>query len=250
MGSFNIKCAVTQLSIGYDDPVVFIPLVKADHKFSVFETEQGWDVCGEAIYGKYRDYGYVEADDEKYSKLYKKLLNDRGYFSIEDRKNNKFTVMVIHKDVYENILEAFNNGTKLFCGYSSNNVYERNFRDCEEYEKKIAEAEANPEDRIGLYMDRDFIQGYSSTIVRNPYNYEIIERDGDDFDSLDPHKFKVRYFKTVFPIVELAGDFGYPIKPNFYGCQEQQVEEIAEWKAELNNIVYQNYKEKFEEFED
>lgn len=74
MGSFNVACSVSHISIDCYDPVVFIPLVPAPYRDKIgdgthmmISSECFYEPASLPIFGTYADYGSIEVEQDAHT---------------------------------------------------------------------------------------------------------------------------------------------------------------------------------------
>lgn len=117
MGSFNVTCAVSHLSIGQYDPAVLIPLKMNEDAFKHFGTQFGQAFQAyPAIRGVYDDYGCM-ADVDLEGGYYNYCSNGAAWLSlaIGDERDviEGFTYAWVHGAVYNAMIAGLPSSEKI-----------------------------------------------------------------------------------------------------------------------------------------
>lgn len=119
MGSFNVTCAVSHLSIGVGDPAVFIPLKQGEYAFKEFgfQFDQAF-VIYPGIRGTYDDYGRIILDLTNPSRYYAFHPDGATWLAIAagaDRNAGQlegFTYTWVHGEVYDSMIKGLDSSER------------------------------------------------------------------------------------------------------------------------------------------
>lgn len=110
MGSFNVACSISGLSIDCGDPIVFIPLIDSkykeygigDHNHFLIMSECFYEPLTLPIFGEYDDYGRIDYQEDKNTEFLKSLgMNINELIEpMEHDESPATSGMFVHKHIY------------------------------------------------------------------------------------------------------------------------------------------------------
>ena len=112
MGSFNVACSVSNISINCGDEAVFIPLELAKHPYGIGDgnchliyANAFYIPATLPLFGTYADYGTLDVEETASSKFIKDKLNIKEWNHImpcvEDKNSPVKSGMYLHRKVYD-----------------------------------------------------------------------------------------------------------------------------------------------------
>ncbi len=139
MGSFNVACSVSHLSIDCGDPTVFIPLTSSqyreyqigDKNHHLIGSECFYEPLTLPIFGKYDDYGRIAPNEDTNTTFLKHLgINIEDLIDPMSSDKAELTCgMFVHKTIYDAVKDKVSlvsdSGTKYLTKTSIKNEYER-----------------------------------------------------------------------------------------------------------------------------
>lgn len=192
MGSFNVACSISHVSINSGDPIVFIPLEVSKYPTGKIGDNNLYLLYCSAFYspacfplkGEYDDYGgieYIEKDDAlKFAEEWYKLPIEKIWETrddIEDHPKNITTGMFIHREVYEMLLNTQIDelGRKRFGQFCLRNKLSLSYdydAACEEVLKQKKDYDENdyPKELYGETLNHPFRFQESNTMKAIAYH--------------------------------------------------------------------------------
>lgn len=186
MGSWNGTCGVSQLPIMYGDDVAIFLMKKNKYNredyMGCVHSDNFYEPVSPAIFGRYDDYGRVTdviADKRVISGLYGEQddYSDIGNIIDEQSEKKGLYIMLVHLEVYKEIVVKFGVRNKFFTKKLSFNEFMRN--------QMLAYLTTVREDPEGFHIELDhnhfkMSTGFALRFYQNPEIYE----DNMDNDSL------------------------------------------------------------------
>jgi hypothetical protein len=192
MGSFNVVCSISHISINSGDPIVLIPLEVSKYPTAKIGDNNLFLLYCHAFYspacfplkGEYDDYGgieYIEKDEslefaeEWYKVPIEKIWETRE--NIEEHPKNITTGMFIHREVYEMLIntQIDDLGRKKIGQFLLRNKLSLEYdysAACEEIikQKKNYDEMNFPEDLYGHNLNHPFQFRESETMFKMSYH--------------------------------------------------------------------------------
>ena len=106
MGSFNVACSVSNISLGCGDPAVYIPLEVSKYPYKIGDTNNMliythcfYSPMTLPLFGEYNDYGVLDIEEDENSKLVKEKFEIKDWDEMFSEKTP--SGMFIHRAVYD-----------------------------------------------------------------------------------------------------------------------------------------------------
>jgi hypothetical protein len=267
MGSFNVACSISNISIGAGDPVAYIPLENARYRYHIGD---GNDMliymhCFYApvtlpIFGEYDDYGGVECIEINRNT---KIIEEFFGITIDkviDTKRDNYEVgtissgMFVHRKIYDIMVKKCSIANEW--GGISSPIFAEPRNDpmmslTNDLERYLKEVEKN----IKLFGDCNTILGRDKERHKDNYFLTSISsifgfREYDIFN--DIYQQKMREGELKDEIIEFVlfesgmgatNNFYFPAM-NGYQCGNKYASKILYWeslKIIVKEILYQKY---------
>lgn len=144
MGSFNVACSVSRISINFGDPVAYFPLEPYEFAEKI-ETANNlliYPWCyyvpiSLPIFGEYADYGYIDAIEKSENikiveKYFKKPIGE----ILGEDGNPAYPGMFVHRDIYQCLIDNQVNEwgktpKKNDFGYCSRDFLNKKYKECQ-----------------------------------------------------------------------------------------------------------------------
>lgn len=162
MGSYNISCFVSRITIGPQDPIYMIPLLKnphfANHNYNMIEQHDMYLPATLPIEGVYADYGNIEPIKSQHTNHLESHFQ-KEIDTIQDLEAGLFdSACYVHKDIFDAVCSIHK------CDYSG--------RDTESYGKSVYE---DFQDKIKSKINSEQeMKGYAQAQLEENLNAESV----------------------------------------------------------------------------
>lgn len=240
MGSFNLACMATNLSLTYGDPVVAYPVSKIDGKFG--RGEPGDLLCsshfiaGWPIRGTYGDYGHIDTPDKTYGQKH-------PHDGTEPDENEYIIFHAWAYDIMQATVEAERQRHKAWMAeyYKDEPEPEWRVKEREDTEAMIQEQEARVADPEN-YEPKVWINSRANLFYapEGEYPHEKFWRTA--FCNTDkPRALYEKYQEEVGWMTAARYTFNFQIRPSLYAGQEVELDgQIILHEAALKYLKEKN----------
>ncbi|MCK5017601.1 MAG: hypothetical protein KAS32_11085 [Candidatus Peribacteraceae bacterium] len=171
MGSFNVTCSVSNVSLDCGDPAVYIPLEVSKHPYKIGDSNHMliYPYCFYSpitlpLFGEYDDYGRLAIEEDENSDLVKSKFDIQRWDEMFDGMFP--SGMFVHRDVFDALSSVCYNdydGKREMPYYGVTSLNEEFHKHIEKLKKAIADEEQTRKTykELGMEHDDSFYKEYS-----------------------------------------------------------------------------------------